>query len=334
MAWRNLSQSSLADALVTHHKALEELDDVSALIDWPEIETALNSIHNKQRGVRAWPPLMMFKALLLQSWYGLSDPALEKQLARDLLFRRFAGLNLSDGVPDHSTLWRFRNLLEQSGLYDDLLELINCPLSDQGLLIRTGEVSIIDASVIEAKQNRPGKDKEGNQTQDPEAAYNVKQGSDGKRKTSYGFKAHINADEDGFIKTYDYTAGNVHDRKVFERLLTGGEKEVYADSAYKSQAHDDRVKRKGIRNRVLERAYRNKPLTKEQKRKNRANSGTRSIVERVFGVLKLHYGMGKARYLGMSRNKARLGLMCLAYNLKRGAVILRSCDEALQERTA
>ena len=163
---------------------------------------------------------MMFKALLLQSEYGLSDPALEKQLARDLLFRRFVQLGLSEGVPDHSTLWHFRKLLEKSGLYEQLLDVINQPLSARGLLIRRGEVSIIDASVIEANQHRPGRGKDGHNTQDQEAGYNVKQGSDGKRKTTYGFKAHRNVEEDGFNKCYDMTAGNVHNSQVFECLLS------------------------------------------------------------------------------------------------------------------
>jgi hypothetical protein len=68
---------------------------------------------------------------------------------------------------------------------------------------------MVDASVIQAQRNRPNKDKHGNSTQDPEADYNVKQGSDGKRKTTFGFKAHINVAEDGFIKAIAFTAGNV-----------------------------------------------------------------------------------------------------------------------------
>ncbi len=69
------------------------------------------------------------------------------------------------------------------------------------------------------------------------------------------------------------------------------------------------------------RAYRNKPLTEAQKQLNRMNSGVRCTVERVFGVLKLHYGMAKARYLGQARNRARFGLLCLAYDMKRGVSI-------------
>ena len=200
MAWKNLKQRSLADELVTEHDALTELDDVNALMDWQAIEDILRNIHAKRRGNAAWPPLFMFKALLLQSWHNLSDPGLEKQLARDLLFRRFVGLSLADSVPDHSSIWRFRQLLEKQNLMGTLLSEVNRQLSLQGLYIRSGEISMVDASVIQAQRNRPNKDKDGNSTQDPEADYNVKQGSDGKRKTTYGFKAHINVEKMVLLK--------------------------------------------------------------------------------------------------------------------------------------
>ncbi|MDZ7923296.1 MAG: transposase [Marinagarivorans sp.] len=175
--------------------------------------------HNKKRGELAWPPLMMFKALLLQSWYGLSDSQLEKQLARDLLFRRFAGLSLADNVPDHSTLWRFRNTLDKENLREKLLIEINDQLGEKGLYIKSGEISIVDASVIQAQRNRPNKGVNGNNTQDPEAGYSVKVAADGKLKTTYGFKAHVNVDEDGFIKATDFTAGNV--QRITARLHFG-----------------------------------------------------------------------------------------------------------------
>jgi IS5 family transposase len=99
---------------------------------------------------------------------------------------------------------------------------------------------------IQAQRNRSNKDKEGNSTQDPEADYNVKQGSDGKRKTTYGFKAHINVDKDGFIKATAFTAGNVHDSNHFTELLSDNESAVYADSAHKSRIHDEWLKERGI----------------------------------------------------------------------------------------
>lgn len=114
----------------------------------------------------------------------------------------------------------------------------------------------------------------------------MKAGSDGKRKSIYGYKAHMNVDEDGLIKSTDYTAGNVHDSNFFTELLDGDESAVYADSAYGSKDRDNWLKQHRIENRIIKRAYRNKPLAKQDKQFNRLHSVTRSKVERVFGVLK------------------------------------------------
>ena len=321
MAWKNLQQTTLVDAMLIEHEALKELDDAHELIEWSRIESLLTGLHSSPLGEKAWPPLMMFKALLLQSWYALSDPALEKQLARDLLFRRFIGLSISESVPDHSTLWRFRQLLEKQHLMTTLLNGINDQLAEQGLYIKAGEVSIIDASVIEAKQCRPHKREDGSSTQDPDADWNVKVASDGRRKSTYGYKAHINVDEEGLIKALAYTAGNVHDSNHFTTLLKGNESAAYADSAYQSEMHTDWLTTRGIENRLIKRAYRNRPLSQEDKVFNQTHAGVRSTVERVFGVLKQHYAMGKARYLGLGRNRTRVELMCVAHNIKRGLSI-------------
>lgn len=269
----------------------------------------------------------------MQCWYNLSDPQLEKQLARDLLFRRFIGLSLSESVPDHSTLWRFRNNPAVIALQDELLLEINQQLIERGLLIKQGEISIVDASVIKAQRSRPNKNADGESTQDPEADYNVKSGSDGKLKTTYGYKAHINVDEDDFIKATGFTPGNIHDSQCFTELLSGNESKVLADSAYASQVTNEWLRKRGIANGVLERAYRNKPLTKAQKASNKAKSRLRSGVERVFGILKLHYGMAQARYLGKVRNQVRFTLICLAHNLKRGVNLQREIKD-LQESYA
>lgn len=143
MAWKNLKQRSLADKMLIDHDALKELDCVNELIDWGRLEQILQGIHASHRGEKAWPPLLMFKALLLQSWYSLSDPALEKQLARDLLFGRFVALDIAESVPDHSSFWHFRQTLERLSLMDKLLSEINAQLSSQGLYIKSGGVSIV-----------------------------------------------------------------------------------------------------------------------------------------------------------------------------------------------
>ena len=118
-------------------------------------------------------------------------------------------------------------------------------------------------------------------------------GSDGKYKSTYGYKANINVDEEGLIKAIAYSAGNVHDSNHFTTLLEGNESAAYADSAYQSQAHTDWLSERGIENRLIKRAYRNHPLSQEDKVFNQTHAGFRSKVEHVFGVLKLQYAMGK-----------------------------------------
>ena len=325
---------------------------------------------------------MMFKALLLQSGYGLSDPALAKQLARDLLFRRFTGLDISESVPGHSTFWRFRQKLEGLSSMDECLREINTPLSEQGLHIKSRDISSVDASVIEAKQCRPDKNKEGHSTQDPEASWNVKAGSDGKRKSTCGYKAHINADEDGLIQSTDDSPGHVHVSNCFtdllltrrvntrwvnvrhkevpprpkavgvwighlpsqalkgkyrrylsSRLISGDESAVYADSAYRSQVHDQWLAERQIDHRIIKRGYRNKPLDERGRLFNRLHLGVRCTVEPVLGVLKLHDGMVKARYMGLGRNRTRFELMCVAHTIRRGLSIQQaSCAYVANHR--
>ena len=325
MSWKQLNQQNLADSLASHHKALEELDDIHDLLDWSRIEVHLKDMFSSNRGEPAWPPLLMFKIMLLQQWYSLSDEGIEKQLARDLLFRRFSGLGLSDGTPDHTVIWRFHKLVGQLGLSEILFAEINQQLGAHNLIIQTGGVSIIDASVIEAKNSRPKQNKAGQNTQDADARYTTKCGSDGKRKTTYGYKLHANSDEDGFILKYCCTAANEHDSKHMADLLTGKETQVYADSAYKSRAHDDLLSELGVENQIHERAYRNKPLSQEQKQNNTLRSQVRNRVESVFGILKLHYRAGKARHLGLKQLTTSMGFALMAYNLKRAVKIQDNC---------
>ncbi len=329
MSWKNTQQNSFADSLVIEHKSLSELDDVHNIINWGEIEQTLSNLYTSKTAASAYPPIMMFKILILQAWYALSDEALEKQIARDLMFRRFIDLSLSEAVPDHSTIWRFRQLLNTENLLEALLEQINHHLEQNSIIVSLGSINIIDVSVIEAKQSRKRKGRNGNNTQDPEANYNVKIAADGKRKTTYGYKMHANTDEDGFVKKMTYTPGNVHDSKEFDKLLginkhknkikTYGE--VYADSAYANKKNDEKLDKQN--NKVLHRTYRNTPLTDRQKQENKQRSSIRYIVERTFGLLKQHHGLAKARCLGLERNKTRAQLIAMSYNLKTGMNIFK-----------
>lgn len=127
--------------------------------------------------------------------------------------------------------------------------------------------------MIEAKQCRPNKNKNGESAQDSEAQWNVKAGSDGQRKSTYGFKAHINVDEDRLIKSTDYTPGNVHVSNCFTSLLDGDESAAYAGSAYAREKHAKCLKAYKVENRIIRRAYKNKPLMAQDKQFNRLYSG-------------------------------------------------------------
>lgn len=331
MAWKN-SQSSLGQLFIQPNKAIEAFDDIDNLIYWGDVEAQLSHIYNNKTGNSAYPPLMMFKALLLQVWHKLSDEQLERSLARDLAFRRFVGLDIADAVPDHSTIWRFREKL-QDGTWEKLLNHINNQLIERSIIVQEGSVSVIDASVVEAKNCRKRVNKHGQNTQDPEGGYAVKKGSKGKVECTYGFKNHTNVDEDGFIKKMIVTAGNVHDSQRFEALLTGKESAAYGDSAYKSQKHDAILEDQNSKNGIISKGYRNKPLTKEQKAENKIISSIRYVVERTFGILELRCNMGKARYNGLARTTVSLGLMSIMHNLKRGLAIANELSE-LQETYA
>jgi hypothetical protein len=116
MAERQIGQLSFTDGLVNEAtKANASLQRMAELVDWHAIEALLSGLRSGSMGAPGYPALALFKALLLQQWYGLSDPGLEEALLDRLSFRRFLGLSLSEPVPDHSTLWRFREQLARSG---------------------------------------------------------------------------------------------------------------------------------------------------------------------------------------------------------------------------
>jgi IS5 family transposase len=159
-------------------------------------------------------------------------------LARDLLIRRFVGMGISDAVPHHTVFVRFHATLRQHGLFEVLLNEINQQLTAQSIILKQGQIGIIDATVTQTHRARPRKGSDGNNTQGPEARHNVKTAANGKQTHTCGFKNHLNVEEDGFITHLAVTAGNVHDSQVFEQIIPQDTARVYADSAYASLAHD------------------------------------------------------------------------------------------------
>jgi transposase, IS5 family len=272
----------------------------------------------------------LFKLLILQQLYNLSDEGLEYQTHDRESFRRFVGLSPSAEVPDATTVWLFRERLREAGLIEELFERFNEFLSGNGYAAQGGQ--IIDATLVpvpiqrnsreESKQLKQGKipfEWEENprklSQKDTDARWTKKNG-----ESHFGDKNHINIDgEYGFIRNHSVTNASVHDSKQFCAVLdpeNEGE-QIWADSAYRSQALEQALEEVGFKSEIHERGYRKHPLTQAQKAMNREKSKVRAKVEHVFGAWVMGMGGKLVRCIGIKRVSAQLGLKDLVYNLKR-----------------
>jgi IS5 family transposase len=315
-----VDQYTLAEALGGRKLgANETLDRIGKLVKWYRFEKLLARLHEAATGRPAYPSLVMFKALLLAQWYGLSDLGLEEALNDRLSFRRFTGLGLDGDTPDHTTLCRFRNDLAAAGLAEKLFEEMNRQLERLGLVLKRG--TLIDATLVEAATKPPayGSDEEAT---DPEAAFGKRSGRGG---STYGFKAHVAVDQSTIlIRDAILTPGNINDTVVADELIQGDERAVYADAAYDTHDRRAALKARGIKDGIMHRPNKHHPeLPPRQRRRNRAISTIRAQVETIFAILKRHYGYVRVRYRGLIKNQSHLYLLCIALNLRRAVVLTR-----------
>ncbi|MEM4360287.1 MAG: IS5 family transposase, partial [Candidatus Bilamarchaeaceae archaeon] len=183
-------QMGLLDSLMPNPPANAFLDKLDKVIDWKPIEEALWKMYPAKTGRPPYPVLVLFKMCILQHCYNLSDPQCEEQVRDRLSWRKFIGLGLQDAVPDETTLVRFRQRLQEHGLHEKLLGLINEQLEKKGLILKT--CTLVDATLLQAAR-RPVCEKDGSVSGgggDPDASYTVKNG-----KPHYGYKAHVAVDE-------------------------------------------------------------------------------------------------------------------------------------------
>ena len=210
---RETRQLSLAEALVGGGKGGARLERIAGTLDWSELDALMAELRSASTGRPGWPPLSMLKALLLAQWYGLSDPELEDALADRLSFRRFVGLPLDGGVPDETTLCRFRGELARRGLTERLLAAVDAQLAARGLVLKRG--TLIDGSLVEADADvRKGPDG-GPVTVEREAGFAKRRG-----KAFFGFKAHLAVDEgSGLVRRAILTPAQSHPPPRYDGLL-------------------------------------------------------------------------------------------------------------------
>ena len=292
------------------------LDRLHGLVKWYRFEKVLAPVRDGGAGRPAYPSLLMFKVLLLQSLYGLSDAETEEALADRLSFRRFAGRALTDAVPDHSTICRFRNLLVERGLLEKLFAELDKQLEKAGVILKRG--TMLDATVIETSAARPGGD--GQPSSDPDARFTRRQGKSG---SSFGYKAHVGVDEgSGLIRAVVTTPANVNDTVPADLLIRGDEQAVLADGAYHTHAREAALKGRGIKPRLMRRPNKHHPvLPPHLQRYNRLIARRRAPVETTFATLKRRMGLGLIRYRGLAKASAQVLIAAMAFNLRRWAAL-------------
>lgn len=313
MSVKRTGQFSFVDALMPEGLGgSKRLDRLTELVKWYRFEKLLAGVRSEGPGRPGYQPLVMFKALLLQSLYGLSDPELEEALYDRLSFRRFVGLGLEDSVPDHTTLCRFRLRLVDEGLLEKLFAELDRQLEKAGVILKRG--TMLDATVIETGAAAPPKKDQ--EPHDPDAAFSRRSGKPG---FTYGYKAHLGVDRgSGVVRSAITTPANVNDTVPADDLIRGDEAEVYGDAAYHTHARQAALKARGVKARLARRPNKHHPeLPPRLKRYNNLIARRRASVETTFATLKRRMGLTSIRYVGLKKAAAQVLLAVMAFNMRR-----------------
>ncbi len=315
MAVKGTGQFSFVEALLPEGLGRSgRLDRLSGLVKWYRFEKLLAGLRDEGPGRAGYRPLLMFKALLLQSLYGLSDAELEEALSDRLSFRRFVGLSLEDATPDHTTVCRFRLKLIDAGLLEKLFAELDRQLDRAGVILKRG--TMLDATLIETGAASPPRGDDEVPPVDPDAAFAKRSGKPG---FTYGYKAHVGVDQgSGLIRSVITTPANVNDTTPADQLIRGDERAVLGDAAYHTHAREAQLKAKGVKPRLMRRPNKHHPkLPARLARLNRLISRRRASVETTFATLKRRMGLTHIRYIGLTKAHAQIILAAIAFNLRR-----------------
>lgn len=295
------------------------------------LEQALAKVAKGKGGRRAYDYVLMFKILILQRYYNLSDDQVEYQINDRMSFMRFLNLTISDDVPDSKTVWNFREQLIDLDLVEVLFERFIKELEKLKLIINAGK--IVDASFVEVpvQRNKKEEDEQIKNDQMPEsfeenphkkAQKDVDARWTKKNNVAYfGYKSHVKVDaKSKLITGYLVTNASRHESQVLDDLLDvkkdKGE-DLYGDSAYGGEKQLEIIKKKEMNNKVGEQGFKNNPLTDEQRANNKEKSRTRARIEHVFGFMEMSMNGMYLQVIGIKRIKALIGLINLTWNMFR-----------------
>jgi IS5 family transposase len=336
----------------TQLKKLTELGDplmkINAVIDWEIFRKPIEDAIRKDMSRGGRPPydaILMYKITMLQQWYGLSDAGIEYQINDRVSFCRFLGLEFGAKVPDGNTIWDFKEALRKANVDRQLFDLFNEKLEKQGIITHNG--SIIDATFVtvpirhttkgdnerlkegkgvEELEDFQGKCANRKEADEIDDAKNVEAQMDFDARWTmkgndsfFGYKDHVKCDSDSKIITdFSVTDASVHDSQEFVDLVDEKDNDVKVDSGYAGEFADEiRGRYPHITVHVCARAYRNTPLTEDDKARNREISHTRSRIEHIFGYMTRFMAGITSRVHGFERVRRDVTAKNLAYNLKR-----------------
>jgi len=307
MARRSIGQERFGFA--GREGSASSLDALASLIDWSVVDALLDSLYRASKGEPAWPPLAMFKALLLSIWYDLSDVKLAEALDDRASFRRFCGFSANAVTPERTAFVRFRRLLVAHQLDRTLFGTVTMQLKSKAVTVKTR--TLVDATIITSA------------SEDDDDARWVKH--KGKRAV-HGFKAHVGADADtALVEEVSVTSANINDGKAGLGALPDNPGEVFADSAYRGNHFRDAVRAKGGIPRIVATGMWG---CNEQETLRRLHAWKQPIhrvrgrIEKIFGTWKRCYGLRRMRWRGLAKAAVQVHLTAIAYNLKRTMNIL------------
>jgi IS5 family transposase len=305
--------TSAANATFNKHiktQSKQALEIIKTRINWNKLlkpigETiAKEKQNNSPAGRSPFDLLVIVKCFILQTIYNLSDPRLEEEIADRRSFQIFLDINSNDSIPDETTICRYREMFARLGLDKTLFSEFNKQLKSLNLIV--GKGTIVDATI---KQAQAGSES----TRDKDADFTKKRG-----KTYYGYKGHISIDEDSeVIKTVEFTKASIHDSSQFDQLVDYSERAVFADKGYANKIRRKKLEAAGIFDGILAKGYRNKPLSKSDKRFNKLLSSVRNRVERPFAFMKQVLQYGRCSYYDIKRNRFEFIMGALVYNIRK-----------------
>jgi transposase, IS5 family len=285
------------------------LDELGKLIDWNSVVVLLDPLYPATKGEPAWPPIAMFRALLLLVWYDLSDVKLAEALDDRSSFRRFCGFSASEATPERTAFVRFRRLLVAHKLDRTLFEAVTMQLKSKAVTVKTG--TLVDATIIASASD-----------DDDDARWVNHKG----KRAVHGFKAHVGADADtALVEKVSITSANINDGKAGPEALPDNPGEVFADSAYRGSHFRDAVRAKGGIPRIVATGMWGRDEAETLRKLHQWNQPihrVRGRIEKIFGTWKRSYGLRRMRWRGLAKAAVQVHLTAIAYNLKRTMNIL------------